>query len=167
MDIFRDHVLTNLICLIIWDDSILRLFLKSLPNSIVPVISAIIAWSFGLLASKSSATLGRPPVISFVLAFSVGTLARTSPAETVLFFSTDKIAFTGNVNFLFLTLLSTLIASKAQRAVDHFHELELLQSITTLCEIPVDSSILSSIDIPSTKSSKSTLPDTSANIGLV
>ena len=146
---------------------ILRLFLKSLPNSIVPVISAIIAWSFGLLASKSSATLGRPPVISFVLALSVGTLARTSPAETVLFFSTDKMAFTGKVNFFVSDFAFDFDCVKRTEGCRSFPRAEPLQSITTLCEIPVDSSILSSIDIPSTKSSKSTLPDTSANIGLV
>ena len=41
----------------------------------------MIALSFGLLASKSSATRGKPPVISFVLEVSFGSLAKTSPAE--------------------------------------------------------------------------------------
>ena len=39
----------------------------------------MIAWSFGFLASKSSATRGNPPVISLVLLDSLGTLAITSP----------------------------------------------------------------------------------------
>jgi len=55
--------------------------LTSLPNSITPSFSAIIALSLGFLASKSSATLGKPPVISFVLEVSFGSLANTSPAE--------------------------------------------------------------------------------------
>ena len=55
--------------------------LTSLPNCIVPSLSAIIALSLGLLASNSSATLGRPPVISFVFEVSFGNLAKTSPAD--------------------------------------------------------------------------------------
>jgi len=51
----------------------------------------MIALSFGLLASNSSATRGRPPVISFVLEVSLGNLARTSPAEIFCPSLTDKI----------------------------------------------------------------------------
>ena len=51
----------------------------------------MIALSFGLLASKSSATLGSPPVISLVLVVSFGNLAITSPAETFCPSFTDKI----------------------------------------------------------------------------
>ena len=39
-----------------------------------PEVSAIMAWSFGFLASNNSATLGRPPVISFVLDAAFGVL---------------------------------------------------------------------------------------------
>ena len=55
--------------------------LTSLPNSITPSFSAIIALSFGFLASNNSATRGNPPVISFVFEVSLGSLASTSPAE--------------------------------------------------------------------------------------
>ena len=41
----------------------------------------MIALSLAFLASKSSATLGRPPVISLVLEVSLGSLAITSPAN--------------------------------------------------------------------------------------
>ena len=41
---------------------------------------SIIALSLAFLASKSSATLGRPPVISLVFVVSLGNLAITSPA---------------------------------------------------------------------------------------
>ena len=63
----------------------------SFPNSIVPSFSAIIAPSFGLLASNNSATLGKPPVMSFVFVVSLGNLAITSPAETFCPSLTDKI----------------------------------------------------------------------------
>ena len=56
-----------------------RLFLKSLPKCTWPEISAMIAWSLGRRASKSSATRGRPPVMSLVLAPSRGMRAMTSP----------------------------------------------------------------------------------------
>ena len=62
-----------------------------MPNSITPSFSAIIALSFGLLASKSSATLGNPPVISLVLEVSLGSLAKTSPADIFCPSLTDKI----------------------------------------------------------------------------
>ena len=52
-----------------------------MPNSITPSFSAMIALSFGRLASNNSATLGRPPVISLVFEVSLGNLAKTSPAE--------------------------------------------------------------------------------------
>ena len=65
--------------------------LTSLPNSITPSFSAIIALSFGLLASKSSATLGKPPVMSFVFEVSFGSLANTSPAETFCPSFTERI----------------------------------------------------------------------------
>ena len=51
----------------------------------------MIALSFGLLASKSSATLGSPPVISFVLEVSFGNRANTSPADTFCPSLIDKI----------------------------------------------------------------------------
>ena len=60
----------------------LSLPLNSLPNSIFPSFSAIMALSFGFLASNNSATLGNPPVISFVFEVSFGSLANTSPAKT-------------------------------------------------------------------------------------
>ena len=52
-------------------------------NSIDPLFSAIMALSFGLLASNNSATLGKPPVMSLVLEVPLGNLAKTSPAETL------------------------------------------------------------------------------------
>ena len=58
----------------------LRLPLVSLPKLTVPSISLMTANSFGLRASNSSATRGRPPVMSLVLVVSRGILAITSPA---------------------------------------------------------------------------------------
>ena len=46
-----------------------------------PSISAMMACSFGLRASKSSATRGRPPVMSLVFVVSRGIFAMTSPAS--------------------------------------------------------------------------------------
>ena len=51
----------------------------------------MIALSFGLLASNSSATLGKPPVISFVLEVSFGNLANTSPADIFCPSFTEKL----------------------------------------------------------------------------
>ena len=62
----------------------LRLPLVSLPNDTSPSISAMMAWSFGLRASKSSATRGRPPVMSCVFVVSRGILAMTSPASMLV-----------------------------------------------------------------------------------
>jgi hypothetical protein len=45
----------------------------------VPVISASVPTSFGLRASNSSATRGRPPVMSRVFWPSIGMRASTSP----------------------------------------------------------------------------------------
>ena len=61
----------------------LRLPLVSLPNETMPSISEMTACSFGLRASNSSATRGRPPVMSLVLVVSRGILAMMSPASTV------------------------------------------------------------------------------------
>ena len=47
-----------------------------------PSISAMTACSFGLRASNSSATRGRPPVMSLVFVVSRGILAMMSPAST-------------------------------------------------------------------------------------
>ena len=63
------------------------MLLISLPNSIVPLISARTAGFFGFLDSKISATLGKPPVISLVLDDALGILAIISPAFTDLPFS--------------------------------------------------------------------------------
>ena len=63
---------------------ILLLLLISLPNSIVPEISARTAGFFGFLDSKISATLGSPPVISLVFEDALGILAMMSPAFTSL-----------------------------------------------------------------------------------
>ena len=65
--------------------------LNSLPNSIEPSFSAIIALSLGRLASNKSATLGNPPVISFVFEVSLGNRAKTSPALTFCPSLTDNI----------------------------------------------------------------------------
>ena len=65
--------------------------LSSLPNWIVPSFSAIIALSFGFLASNKFATLGKPPVISFVFDVALGNLAKTSPAETFCPSFTERI----------------------------------------------------------------------------
>ena len=61
----------------------LRLPLVSLPKVTAPSISAMTACSFGLRASNSSATRGRPPVMSLVLVVSRGILAMMSPASIV------------------------------------------------------------------------------------
>ncbi len=60
----------------------LRLPLVSLPKLTTPSISEMTAWSFGLRASKSSATRGRPPVMSLVFVVSRGIFAMISPAST-------------------------------------------------------------------------------------
>ena len=57
----------------------------------MPSISETTANSFGLRASKSSATRGRPPVMSFVLVVSRGIFAITSPAATSSPSSTDEV----------------------------------------------------------------------------
>ena len=62
----------------------LRLPLVSLPKETTPSISVMTACSFGLRASKSSATRGRPPVMSLVLVVSRGIFAMTSPACTTV-----------------------------------------------------------------------------------
>ena len=59
------------------------LLFVSLPKLTVPVDSAIIAGSFGFLASNKSATLGSPPVISLDLEAASGILAITSPTATL------------------------------------------------------------------------------------
>ena len=59
-----------------------RFPLVSLPKLTVPLASARIAASFGLRASKRSATRGSPPVISRVLDPSWGTRAITSPTPS-------------------------------------------------------------------------------------
>jgi hypothetical protein len=53
-----------------------RFPLVSLPNSTQPSISLMTAWSFGLRASNSSATRGKPPVMSLVFDVSRGIFAR-------------------------------------------------------------------------------------------
>jgi len=58
----------------------------------LPETFAMIAFSFGLRASNSSATRGRPPVMSRVRAASRGMRARTSPASTCWPSSTATIA---------------------------------------------------------------------------
>src|SRR3990172_3585846 len=59
---------------------IFRFPLKSLPSRTTPSISEMTANSLGFLASKSSATRGRPPVMSFVFVVSRGIFAMMSPA---------------------------------------------------------------------------------------
>jgi hypothetical protein len=75
---------------------ILLLLLISLPNSIVPEISANTAGFLGFLDSKISATLGRPPVISLVFEDALGILAMMSPAFTSLPFSIIKTSINYN-----------------------------------------------------------------------
>ena len=64
--------------------SIVSFFIPRTAFSIltIPSISAIIAGSFGFLASKSSATRGRPTVISLVFCASRGIFAIISPGYT-------------------------------------------------------------------------------------
>jgi hypothetical protein len=57
--------------------------LVSLPKEMVPVISASVPLSFGVRASNSSATRGRPPVMSRVFWPSIGIRASTSPGPDV------------------------------------------------------------------------------------
>ena len=57
----------------------------------------MIAASFGLRASNSSATRGRPPVMSRVLALSVEIRARMSPFFTLAPTSFERIASTESV----------------------------------------------------------------------
>ena len=69
----------------------LRLPLVSLPNETSPSISLMMAWSFGLRASKSSATRGRPPVMSCIFVVSRGIFAMTSPASMHVAFLRDDV----------------------------------------------------------------------------
>ena len=62
---------------------ILRWPLTTPPYFTAPSISLITAGSFGLRASNSSTTRGRPPVMSLVLVVSRGIFASTSPALTI------------------------------------------------------------------------------------
>ena len=64
--------------------TILRMPLTKPANSTAPSISVMTACSFGLRASKSSATRGRPPVMSLVLVVSRGILAMMSPWKHLL-----------------------------------------------------------------------------------
>ena len=54
---------------------------ESFPKETIPEISVTVALSFGRRASKSSATLGRPPVISLVFVVSLGIFDTVSPAK--------------------------------------------------------------------------------------
>ena len=126
----------------------------------------------GRLASKSSATRGKPPVISFVFAPSLGILAITSPALTISPSSTDKIAstdiaclsgfpfsrFTGSPLFWSATIIS---------GFNSFPFGADLQSDTILCAIPVASSVSSLSETPAIKSINLATPLFSAIIGKV
>ena len=74
---------------------ILRCPLTTPPYFTVPSISLMTAGSFGLRASNSSTTRGRPPVMSLVLVVSRGIFASTSPARTSSPSLTIKWALTG------------------------------------------------------------------------
>ena len=75
----------------------LSLPLVGLPHETIPDSWAKIACSFGFLASKRSATLGRPPVISLVLADSWDILAITPPTSISWPSVSCKKAFPGSV----------------------------------------------------------------------
>ena len=125
----------------------------------VPEVSAMIAASFGRRASNSSATRGRPPVMSRVLALSVGIRAMTSPAFTLR----ARIDRDDGVD---RELVARLAAAReledlAVLVLDHDRRTQVRrrggavrQSVTTRLAMPVNSSSVSDIDWPSTRSSK-------------
>src|SRR5919206_177171 len=84
----------------------------------VPSNSAMMAWSFGRRASKSSATRGRPPVMSRVFEDSRGRRARTSPAFTVPPFSTFSTEAEGAHRELCARLADRLGGDDAHRLAD-------------------------------------------------
>src|SRR6266700_238405 len=84
----------------------------------VPAISAMIAASFGLRASNSSATRGRPPVMSRVLALSVEIRARMSPALTFAPVDDDALGDTGGFIERFRDRLAFDQVLEPDRALD-------------------------------------------------
>ena len=136
-----------------------RLPRESGPNEIVPSISETIAKSFGLRASNSSATRGRPPVMSFVLVVSRGIFASTSPAATSWPSVTARFAPTGSSERAIVALLASLIETRGRSSGS-------LDSMITFDESPVNSSTCSFIVAPSTMSPNFTVPDTSERIGI-
>src|SRR5438034_332668 len=76
--------------------TIFRMPLTNPPISTRPSISVMTACSFGLRASNSSATRGRPPVMSLVLVVSRGIFAMMSAAKTSAPSATLRLAPTGS-----------------------------------------------------------------------
>ena len=94
--------------------------------------------------------------MSLVLELSRGIRAKTAPALTLLPFSTLKIAFM-DIKYLASNPLGKLITSpsaslKVIRGLKFDPPDCCFQSKTTLLPIPVDSSIISLIETPSTRS---------------
>ena len=127
------------------------------------------ACSFGLRASKSSATRGRPPVMSLVFVVSRGILAMTSPASIVVAVGdvdvradrqeVARLAASSPGSFL---VLPVLVLDRDARAACR----RPCDSMMTLRERPVTSSSCSSIVTPSTMSPYFTTPPTSVRIGI-
>ena len=117
------------------------------------------AASFGRRASNSSATRGRPPVMSRVLALSVGIRAITSPAFTVRAGidredGVDREQVAGIAAARELEDLAVLALDDDRRTQVGRRGSSVRQSMTTRLAMPVDSSSVSDIDWPSTRSSK-------------
>ena len=138
--------------------------LVSLPKLTVPLISAIIAWSFGRRASNKSATRGRPPVISLVPDDSCGTRPKIEPVVTSSPSRTRMMVCCGKKYTTSLpSLVSRIIAGRKSLP-------ELGRSLVAKISyelIPVASSIFMVAVKPSVISLKRAVPDTSVIIGWV
>ena len=115
----------------------------------------MIALSRGLRASNSSTTRGRPPVMSLVLVVSRGIFARTSPAWTSSPSCTIRWAWVG-MRYL-REPPGPLIWTIGCRFSSG-------ESVTTSCDIPVTSSTCSASVMPSCRSLKCTMPESSVRI---
>ena len=110
------------------------------------------AWSFGLRASNSSATRGRPPVMSLVLVVSRGILAMTSPASIeVALVDVDVGADRQEVARLGREP-GSLVLPSASLSVMRGRRSASFDSMTTLRDRPVTSSSCSCMVTPSTMS---------------
>ena len=91
--------------------------LISFPKEMMPEHSAIIARSFGFLASNNSATRGSPPVISLFFVPAFGVLAKISPACTSAPSATERIESGGRKYRASLSFAKSITSPFASRKV--------------------------------------------------